>query len=166
MINIKHSALTAQMESTLAEFTDTHTTISKQIYITYNTHVTNLSRRFFHLLLRYSSIFFSYYYYNALILSKIITLLCIISKVQAILALYVPVLNRAFFREDTVYNILYCMCVMFFYYKDFYTKCNLKPFSDTMNCRYKRLDKAFELAKSIEAKDLFMVRNYRTRVQL
>ena len=41
------------MESILAEFTNTHPSINKQIYNTYHAHVTNLSRRFFHLLLRY-----------------------------------------------------------------------------------------------------------------
>ena len=43
----------AQMESTLSEFSDTVPSINKQIYNTYHAHVTNLSRRFFHLLLRY-----------------------------------------------------------------------------------------------------------------
>ena len=46
-------SLVAQMESILAEFTDTLPSINKQIYNTYRTHVINLSRRFFHLLLRY-----------------------------------------------------------------------------------------------------------------
>ena len=48
------SLTVAQMESILSEFTDTHPSINKQIYSTYHAHVTNLSRRFFHLLLRYT----------------------------------------------------------------------------------------------------------------
>ena len=48
------SLTVAQMESILSQFTDTHPSINKQIYSTYHAHVTNLSRRFFHLLLRYT----------------------------------------------------------------------------------------------------------------
>ena len=50
----------AQMESILSEFTDTLPSINKQIYSTYLAHVTNLSRRFFHLLLRYCQYMYMY----------------------------------------------------------------------------------------------------------
>jgi hypothetical protein len=60
-INSLSLSLVAQMESTLSEFTDTAPSINKQIYNTYHAHVTNLSRRFFHLLLRYRQ--YEYYVY-------------------------------------------------------------------------------------------------------
>ena len=95
--------LVALMKSTLAEFTDSQPSISKQIYSTYLSHITNLSRRFFHLLLRWE---------------------------------WILVHLR-------VHWVLYAYCAFSIHV--------------ILNIRYKRLEKAFQLAEEIGAKDLFMV---------